>query len=111
MPKINQRKLDRYPLERQPNARVALRADTVRYRIDQIRDISDSGISFYLEHPVAESVSVAIEYADPKLKIEVYGRVAWCLQRQDAGPDAAASFVIGVELLSPMMLFAVLQKH
>ncbi len=113
MTRIEQRRPDRYPLERQPDGKLNLRTPDARHAIAEIRDISDFGISFYLEHSVDESAKVAIEYADPKMKLEVYGRVAWCAARPVAegeGP-AANGFVLGVELITPMMLFAVLQRH
>ncbi|MEI8169959.1 MAG: PilZ domain-containing protein [Rhodoferax sp.] len=113
MIKIEQRNLERFPIELQPDGVVVLRTTDARHPIHVIRDISNSGISFYLSHSVVESSRVAIEYADPKVKIEVYGRVAWCKPRTEGTQEDLdkAMFVMGVELLSPMMLFAMLQKH
>jgi hypothetical protein len=113
MTRIEQRRLDRYPLQRQPDGKLRLRTADGRHAIVEIRDISDFGISFYLEDSLDVSAKVAIEYADPKLKLEVYGRVAWCAARPVGAEEDPPSrgFVLGVELISPMMLFAVLQKH
>jgi hypothetical protein len=103
----NQRKLQRYPLEhRQHDSVVMLRLADTHHPIRHIRDISDSGISFYLDEEVAASAQVTIEYSDPKVKIDVYGRVVWCAKRPDDD-----GYVMGVELLSPLMLYAMLRRH
>jgi len=102
-----QRKLQRYPLEhRLHDSTVMLRIGHTHYAIRHIRDISDSGISFYLDEDLTVSSKVTIEYADPKVSIDVYGRVAWCAKRTDG-----EGYAMGVELLSPLMLYAMLRKH
>ena len=102
-----QRKLQRYPLEhRLHDSTVMLRIADTNYAIRHIRDISDSGISFYLDEDLTVSSKVTIEYADPKVSIDVYGRVAWCAKRTDG-----EGYAMGVELLSPLMLYAMLRKH
>jgi len=112
MTRIEQRKLERYPLRKKANARLALRVGTVRHDIGEIRDISDSGISFRLDSAVVPSAQVAIEYADPNLQIEVYGRVAWCLHAPAVEPQlpSADQYILGIELLNPSMLHAMLQR-
>jgi hypothetical protein len=106
------RLLSRIPLGEVPRGAVALMLHGRRIPIEQLRDISNSGISFSLNQPVAVSEKIAIEYADAKVKLEVFGRVAWCSQANPAHADApaGAAYLMGVELLSPMMLFAVLPK-
>ncbi len=81
-----------------------------RIEIENLRDISDSGISFSLKQMVAVSENISIEYSDHKVKLEVFGRVAWCRQVQasDQAVPHSANCLMGVELLSPMMLYAVL---
>ena len=113
MNRVEQRNVERFPISLQPDGQVVLRTPETRFQINEIKDISNSGISFYLNQSVAVSSKVAIEYADPKVKIEVYGRVAWCIPRPADSYDVqkGAMFVMGVELLSPMMLYAVLQKQ
>ena len=102
-----QRKLQRYPLEhRLHDSTVMLRIADTNYAIRHIRDISDSGISFYLDEDLTVSSKVTIEYADPKVSIDVYGRVAWCAKRTDG-----EGYAMGVELLSPLMLYAMLRMH
>jgi hypothetical protein len=53
---------------------------------------------------------ISVQYADSKVKIEVFGRVAWCneMQTLDLNPPLAGKYLLGVELLSPLMLYAVL---
>ncbi len=113
MTRIEQRKLQRYPLERQPGGEVALVIGKDRHRVDEIRDISDFGISFVLDQNVPVSSRVALAYADDSVKLEVYGRVAWCsrLKSKESAAAQAERFVMGVELLNPATLYAMLQKH
>jgi hypothetical protein len=95
-----------------PRGALTLLHGRERIIIERLRDISDSGISFSLAQAVGVSEKISIEYADPKVKLEVFGRVAWCSQAhraQDAAPSGA-NYLLGVELLSPMMLYAVLPK-
>jgi hypothetical protein len=108
-----QRTIERYHLDRQPDADLILRTPGARYAIEFIKDISNAGISFYLNQNVDVSAKVAIEYADAKVKLEVYGRIAWTktLPESDDASRRKGNYLIGVELISPMMLFAVLQKH
>lgn len=112
MQRNEQRNIERYKLDRQPDGHVVLRIGAARYPISEIKDVSSSGISFFMTQSAAESSQVAIEYTDPKVKIEVYGRLAWCTeQAQDQQTLASHRFVVGVQLLSPLMLLAVLNKH
>lgn len=82
-----------------------------RIGIERLRDISQSGLSFFINQPIAVSEKIAIAYSDAHVNVEVFGRVAWC-KRTQLSDDAsmAGSYLMGVELLSPMMLYAVLPK-
>jgi hypothetical protein len=117
MTRVNQRGLERFKLDRQPAGRLTLRSGAAHFAIDEINDISETGISFTLDHSEAVSSKVAIEYADSEIKFEVYGRVAWCAQRSAlenqaaSAPAGAEVYVLGVELLTTTMLFAMLKTH
>jgi hypothetical protein len=106
------RLLSRIPLGEVPRGAVALLRGGQRIEIDRLRDISHSGISFSLHQALAVSEQIAIAYADTHVKVEVFGRVAWCSQTQaaEADPQHGARYLMGVELLSPMMLYAVLPR-
>ena len=107
MNQTNQRRPQRFPLDKLPHdAVVMVRSKSSLQPVHQIRDISDSGISFYVDEPLDVSARITIEYTDHSMKIEVYGRVAWCSRRTEL-----PGFATGIELLSPMMLYAVLSKH
>lgn len=56
------------------------------------------------------SASVAIQYEDAKVQLAVHGRMAWCKKTQDSEQpnDTSERYLMGVELLSPTILFAVL---
>jgi hypothetical protein len=111
MVRSEQRSLERFTLKVKPDGDVFLCTGGEKHQIDEIYDISDSGIRFNLDHSVPLSSQVTIEYCDKKLKIEVYGRVAWCVPRKslDKQIDGLNGFVLGVQLLSPRTLFALLQ--
>jgi hypothetical protein len=105
---VEQRKHRRHPLLHQPVGDFQLRTSTATYPIKVINDISSSGIRFYLDTSLAPRMQVAVEYAEPSLKLEVNGLVAWCATRvhgTDDG-DLRGRYIIGVQLLSPMLLMA-----
>lgn len=105
---LEQRKHQRYPLVRQPVGEFRLQTPTAIYPIQVINDISSSGMRIYLDTKLATRLQVVVEYIEPSLKLEVNGMVAWCavrLQPKDAG-DTPGRFVIGIQLLSPMLLMA-----
>ena len=112
MNRVEQRRIERYPLQRRPNGQLALRTVNDVLPIEEVRDISDAGISFYFEQSMATATPVTIEYSDPTLKIEVYGQVIWssALQTPVSPQSCSQRFVVGVELLSPTLLFAMLQR-
>ena len=105
---VEQRKHRRYPLLHQPVGEFRLQTPTATYPIQVINDISNSGIRIYLDTSLTPRLQVAIEYAEPSLKLEVNGMVAWCATRVRATDDgdARGRFIIGIHLLSPMLLMA-----
>ncbi len=105
------RLIPRIPLGEIARGSLALLLKGQRIAIESLRDISPSGLSFSIHQPVEVSEKIAIAYTDSHVKVEVFGRVAWCSQlpAPDAAPETAPTrYLVGVELLSPMMLFAVL---
>jgi hypothetical protein len=105
--------LPRILLGEVPRGSVSLVWRGHRIVIESLRDISNSGISFSLNQQVAVSEKISIEYADPHVKLEVFGRVAWCskTELQPQTTQHPGNYLMGVELMSPMMLFAVLPKR
>jgi hypothetical protein len=106
------RLLPRILLGEVPRGALTLMLGSQRIMIDRLRDISDSGISFSLKQHVNVSERIAIAYSDVVVKLEVFGRVAWCSQPRSPQDQflAKGDYLMGVELLSPMMLYAVLPK-
>jgi len=111
------RLIPRIQLGQVPQGAVSLILHGQRIEVTRLRDISNTGISFSVGRPVDASENISLIYADPKIKLEVFGRVAWC--KQSRGLEAANApqvdippdhYVMGVELLSPMMLYAVLPR-
>ena len=104
--------LTRIPLGEVPRGAVMLVWRGQRIMIESLRDISNSGISFSLNEQVGVSEHISIEYNDSNVRLEVFGRVAWCGKSQSAASEKQhpGAFLMGVELMSPMMLFAVLPK-
>jgi c-di-GMP-binding flagellar brake protein YcgR len=111
MAELNNRREERYPLPHQPTGRLHLRSPEGRFEIKEIRDISSGGMSLYLNRAVPAASKVAIEYADGKAQVEVYGTVVWCSERE-AGKTHQEQridrFVLGIQLLSPLMLYMML---
>jgi len=110
---IENRRNERYPLESQPEGRVFIRAGSLRYLVKHIRDISSSGMSVSLEQNFSSIIDVTVEYLTANGKIDVFGKIIWCSPQASAtsGEHGKVIYLLGIELLSPMMLFSVLQKH
>jgi hypothetical protein len=105
---VEQRTHTRYALLRQPVGEFRLHTPTAAHPIKVINDISSSGMRIYLETSLTSRLRVAVEYLEPSLKLEVNGIVAWCATRlrpTDDGDDRGR-FIIGIQLLSPMLLMA-----
>jgi hypothetical protein len=106
--------LPRILLGEVPRGSISLVFNGHRIVIESLRDISNSGISFSLNQQVAVSQKISVEYSDAHVKLEVFGRVAWCSKtdlRSPSEPLHPGNYLMGVELMSPMMLFAVLPKR
>ena len=110
MADFNNRREERYPLEHQPTGQLFLRSAVGRFQIKEIRDISSGGMSVYLNRAVPTASKVAIEYADGKAQVEVYGTVVWCSDRHEGTHQEQRidRFVLGIQLLSPLMLYMML---
>jgi hypothetical protein len=109
MTRVEQRQHPRHQLLHQPVGEFRLHTPTDDYPIKVINDISSSGIRFYLDTSLTVHLKVAIAYAEPSLKLQVNGIVAWCSTRHREADEAADDrdrFIIGVQLLSPMLLMA-----
>lgn len=82
-------------------------------KINTLLNVSESGLSFLVNNPMDVSEKIAIAYADAQVKVEVFGRVAWCSRIQPAeSPEGEHTdkYMVGIELFSPMMLYALLPK-
>jgi len=81
--------------------------------IESVRDISNSGMSLSINTSVPVSERVSVQYSGAQVNIEVYGRVAWCNETHLVEPQSKhpGKYIMGVELLSPMMLLAALPKR
>jgi hypothetical protein len=99
---VEQRTHTRYALLRQPVGEFRLHTPTAAYPIKVINDISSSGMRIYFDR-----LRVAVEYLEPSLKLEVNGIVAWCATRlRPTEDDDRGRYIIGIQLLSPMLLMA-----
>jgi hypothetical protein len=87
---------------------LTLIADGREFKLIGLKDISESGLRCELSHSFPVNASVAIQYKDSKVQLAVHGRVAWCKKTRDnpQAENAQETFMMGVELLSPMILFA-----
>ncbi len=113
MSRPEQRRIARQTLPRHPSGVIVLRLGHEQWHpVHELRDISDVGISFYLASSIDVAREVAIEYSHADTKVEVYGRVAWCKKRGELPPERsdADGYVMGVELLNPSMLYALMSR-
>jgi PilZ domain len=104
------RLVPRMSLAEVPARSLRLMVDNEPLAIAVLRDISSSGVSFELGKSLPVSAKVALRFDDAHIDLQVNGRVAWCKPAltPDGRGHSAAAYVAGVELLSPMMLYAVL---
>ena len=105
----NLRRQERYRLLRQPDAPLYVRTGWSRTTAMAIKDVSNGGVSLYLERELPVASRVSIEYAAPNLMLNVNGVVAWCRARHETDIDAAHdgdAYILGIELFSPMMLLS-----
>jgi hypothetical protein len=110
MTTLEKRYDERFILKNRPKGKIFLCINKTKFFIDEIFDFSNSGIRFELNQPISVSSSVSIEYNDESVKLEVYGRVAWCKEvNKISSNDDLYKYNIGIQLLSPATLFAMLQ--
>ncbi len=103
----------RYPLAADPECELFVRIGENRYPVKAIRDLSESGISIFLDTPLADSTPVVILYIDDRMQVELKGSVAWCAPHTDgAGEEPVdAAYAMGLKLMSPTMLMVALQRN
>jgi hypothetical protein len=111
--KIHEKRLvPREPISNVPKESIQLVVNGKNLGVEKLRDISGQGISLELDRELPVSQSVSLRYSDKHANVEVHGRVAWC--KPNAGTEAAltppSTFILGLELMSPMMLLAVLPR-
>ena len=106
------RLLARLPLGQVPRGTLKLQCMGGLFPILDLKDMSDTGISFTLNEHVPMQNRIALQYADEKMQLEVFGRVVWCKEVRELALTSPllGKYLLGVELLSPMMLYAVLPK-
>lgn len=110
MSQIEKRKHKRIALRDGLKGTLGLRVAERHYPVAMVKDVSSHGVNIAVGEDVPERTRVTIEFADAKLRLDVYGIVAWCArgtpERTDmADPDG---FILGIELFSPTLLTAVL---
>jgi hypothetical protein len=110
--RVELRKEQRHEPIRRPRGAVTLKTASGDQSVHEVKNISRSGISVHVEHAVAAAAKVAVEYADPAIRLQVNGTVAWCLQRQASAPAHSASggYDLGIELASPMLFRAIYEE-
>jgi hypothetical protein len=112
MRNVEKRLIPRTPLDHITRSSLSIVFSDRRKAIERLRDISESGLSFYLDQALDISDKISLEYVAEDVKFEVFGRIAWCSQIPNGAHlnATAQSHLIGVELMSPMLLLALLPK-
>ena len=103
---------ERYPLEHQPDGKLFVKTATSRYAVKAVRDISSNGVSVSLDHDLTDATDVTVEYLSASGKLEVFGRIAWCVRENsetESGQDKD-TYLLGIDLLGPLLLAAALQR-
>lgn len=110
MPPQEKRKQERYSFEHQPTGELLLTVGGLCQPVLGINDISNSGISVFFGRQVSVPEPVTIEYGDTNMRLQVYGTTTWCGPKPGE-TEHAGQFIIGIELLSPMLLLSMFQKY
>ena len=101
-----QRKHERLEIARQAPGKFRLLPPAGAYPIAAIRDLSGSGIRVFLDAELKERLDVVIEYTEATLKLEIQGRVAWCVEQEVEATKSAGRYVVGIELFSPFLFMS-----
>jgi len=109
MIRVELRREERRQPVRRPKGTVTLKTSLGDHSVDDIRNISKSGISVHIEQMIPSHSPVSIEYVDEGFRLQVKGTVAWCVPRHASAPEHSDSggYVLGIELLSPMLFRAI----
>jgi hypothetical protein len=107
MERNDKRRQARYRLVHQPTAPVVVVHGDERLTATAVNDVSSSGISLCLGRALAVPTQVAIEFQSDGLTLDVNGVVAWCRGHRPSDEEGSEeSFVLGIELFSPMLLLS-----
>jgi hypothetical protein len=107
MERNDKRRQARYRLIHQPTAPVVVVHGDERLTATAVNDVSSSGISLCLGRALAVPTQVAIEFQSDGLTLDVNGVVAWCRGHRPSDEEGSEeSFVLGIELFSPMLLLS-----
>ena len=113
MKQENLRKVERIKLSKQPEGELYLCANGERYAVRSVLNISPQGISVQLSNSVANDAEVEVQYKHKDVNLHVNGTVVW--NKPSDEPPAAQvtgrSFNIGINLISPHLLFSLMQTE
>ena len=102
----------RYALAGDPECEIFLWLGDSCHPVKALKDLSETGISIYLDIQIPESTPVLIQYVDDRMQVQINGTVAWCASLQESTcPDPVdATFAMGIKLMSPTMMMVALQR-
>lgn len=104
---VEKRRQSRYRLAHQPAGPVFVLHGAQRLPATAVNDVSSSGISLCLSVAPPVTSRVAIEFLSDGMTLDVNGVVAWSRAHQPTDEEGAdESFVLGIELFSPMLLLS-----
>ena len=103
------RLVPRVPVQDLPKESVTLFVSGKTMQIEKLRDISSQGISLEMNRVLPIAQKLSMRYADKSASVEVHGRVAWCKVHPE-GTSESPRYLLGLALLSPMMLLAVMPQ-
>jgi PilZ domain len=107
MTQHDKRRQSRYRLVHQPTGPVVVIHNDERQQSTAVNDVSSSGISLCLPTALPVRAPVAIEFQSDGLTLDVNGLIAWCRPHRPSDEEGSEqSFVLGIELFSPMLLLS-----
>ena len=109
------RRTQRIPIDGPPAAgEMCVLCGTGRIPVKGIKDLSDTGISLYVDEAAGARENVTIEYADRGIRLEVFGTVTWnqAVALEANAPAWKGRYLVGIELVaSSILTSAILKNH
>jgi hypothetical protein len=99
---------ERIALNRPPKGELTLIVGKKSIRVAAVRDISAQGLRVQIGTPVGKDENVCVSFRHESVDLQVNGTVVWSSAGVDETPGGATAYIVGINLVSPMLLHAFL---